>query len=378
MIEKVVDGNWCIEQLKEAIRIPSPTGNEERLADWVGSILKRFGFEVDFQEVDRERKNVVGRRAFGRKGPSILVGGHLDTVQAAGDWSRDPLIPVVENGNLFGLGACDMKAGLVALLAAIEAIDRSRALSRGELLFAGLVDEEALSLGAKAFVKSPLKADMALLAEPHDEEIVIGGPGKVLFEIHLQGKGGHASHPQSGINAIGEAAKLINRLDQLPRAKHDIMGTGTHCVLRIQGGSETYSLSIPEFCSFLWSRHLVPPETADQVALDLEHLGSIIGLKGKLTVRRKDPYYPPYVVARDEIIVRSLQQAYHEETSKLLTVGFGKSVSDANLLVADKGIPTVLFGPRGGNIHSGDEYVSIDSMIRAARIYTRVFEALLG
>ncbi len=378
MIEEHVDADGCVEQLRELILIPSPTGGEERIAEWIGSLLTGIHFEVEYQRVENRRKNVIGRRRFGSPGPSLLVGGHIDTVRPTDDWTKSPFVPVVEGNRLFGLGACDMKGGIAALLAALRALDGVDHSFGGEIVFAGFVDEEAFSKGAKTFLQSPVQADMALLAEPHFDEIIVRGFGKVLLEVRIEGKGAHASCPESGINAIDEAARLISHLGELPSRKDEVMGRGTQCVLKIHGGPEEYSLSVPERCCFELSRHLIPSEDAETVIDDIHRLAEKIKLKGPVTVKTKEPYYPTYAISEDERIVRIVQQAYHMEKAEKIRVSCSTSVSDANLLVREKKIPTVLFGPQGGNIHSAGEYVLIDSLIATARVYARVLEMLFS
>jgi len=378
MIEDYIDANGCVEQLGELIRIPSQTGDEEKIAEWIGLRLTDIYFKVEYQRVENRRVNVIGRRKFRNPGPSLLVGGHIDTVRPVCDWSRNPFVPTVEGNRLFGLGACDMKGGIAALLAALKALGEVDHSFCGEIIFAGLVDEEALSKGAKTFILSPVHADMALLAEPHFDEVIVGGPGKVLLEIRIEGKGAHASRPESGINAIDEAARLIVHLGELPFRKDDEMGAGTQCVLKINGGPKEYSLSVPENCSFELSRHLVPSEEVETVIDNIYRLAQRIGLKGRVTVKIKEPYYPTYRIGDDEGIVRLVQHVYQIERGRKIGVNCSKSVSDANLLVREKDIPTVLFGPHGGNIHSADEYVLIDSVIAAARMYARIFEMALS
>jgi succinyl-diaminopimelate desuccinylase len=378
MIEEYIDADWCIEQLKELIRVPSPTGDEERIAKSIGSLLTGMHFQVEYQQVEEGRTNVIGRRRFGLSGPSLLVGGHIDTVRPAGNWSKDPFVPVIENDRVFGLGACDMKGGIAALLAALKALEEVNHHFGGEIIFAGLVDEEAFSKGAKTFIQSPVHADMALLAEPHFNEIIIGGFGKVLLEIKIEGKGAHASRPESGINAIEEAAKLIAHLEELPFRKDDVMGRGTQCILKIHGGPEEYSLSVPETCYFELSRHLIPSEQTEMIIEDLYRLADRIKMKGLVTINVKDPFYPTYKIREDERIVRLIQEAYQIEKSKKIGTNCSNSVSDANLLVNQTGMPTVLFGPQGGNIHSADEYIVISSLITVGRIYARVFEELFS
>jgi succinyl-diaminopimelate desuccinylase len=378
MIEQYIDADGCVEQLRELIMIPSPTGDEEKIAERIGSLLSSIRFEVEYQGVEGRRMNVMGRRKWGLSGPSILVGGHLDTVRPVQGWSKDPFVPSVENNRIFGLGACDMKGGIAALLAALKALQKDDHPFGGEIIFAGLVDEEAFSKGAKTLIRSPVHADMALLAEPHFDEMIIGSFGKVLLEIRIEGKGAHASHPATGINAVEEAAKLITHLGKLPARKVDGIGTATQCVLKIHGGPQEYSLSVPENCSFELSRHLIPSEDAEGVVDDIHRLAKRFRLKGAVTIEIKDPYYPAYEIREDERIVRLVQQAYQTETSQKIKVNWSKSVSDANLLVKEKEIPTVLFGPQGGNIHSADEYVLADSLIATARTYARFFEMLLS
>ena len=107
------------EILENLIRIDTtnPPGNEAKAAEYIGELLEREGFQIEFQEVGNGRKNVVATIGEGLKEERILT-GHMDVVPAGGEWSKQPFAMTRENGRIYGRGSCDMKGAIAAMMAA--------------------------------------------------------------------------------------------------------------------------------------------------------------------------------------------------------------------------------------------------------------------
>src|SRR5438270_3995174 len=113
-----------------------------------------------------------------------------------------------------------MKSGVAAAMLATRALARRRDLWRGTVVFSSVVDEEAYSIGARALVATGLHADACVVTESSWDEPALGSMGKVLVHVEVSGKAGHASWPESGINAMTEASRFVARLSELPLGSH--------------------------------------------------------------------------------------------------------------------------------------------------------------
>src|SRR2546426_10052413 len=135
--------------LERLVRIPSPTGGEQAVAEACASLCSAAGLDVVLEEVASGRPNVLARWKVGR-GPRLLLTGHLDTVPVGEGWSRDPFGAEVAGGRLYGRGACDMKGGLAAMLGAILDLRARGAKPAGDVVLAAVVGEEEDSAGTRA------------------------------------------------------------------------------------------------------------------------------------------------------------------------------------------------------------------------------------
>jgi acetylornithine deacetylase/succinyl-diaminopimelate desuccinylase-like protein len=269
-----------------------------------------------------------------------------------------------------------MKGGLAAMMLAMRELS-ARATWQGSVTLAGVVDEEAYSIGMKALLKTLPTPRWGLLAEPYFEGPVLGCPGKVLLRVQVHGRAAHGSTPAAGINAISEAASLLTAIEHLPLGTHPQLGAGTQCVLRIRGGPDAYVITVPEHCDFIINRHIVPGETADQVVAQAQDAARRLRLRARIDISTDEPSYPPYVIDQTDPLVEAFTDVYRAATG--LTAGFryGQGVCDANYLVADAGVPTIVFGPRGGNLHAPNEWVDLNSVVQVAEVYIRMAEVLM-
>ena len=332
---------------------------ELELARFVAEWAERAGLDVVLDEAAPGRPNVVATARGLGGGRSLMLNAHMDTVGVAG--MSEPFSGRIEDGRVYGRGACDMKASLAAsLLAAV----RARGLGlRGDVVVTAVSDEEVASVGTEAVVARH-RADFAIVTEPTDERLAIAHRGFVGFEIETEGFAAHGSRPDLGVDAIARMGPILVRLDALAArlssgVGHPLLGTGSVHASLIEGGQE-YS-SYPASCLLTGERRTIPGESLAQVEKEVrELLGDVPG-DARLGISR-----PPFELAPDAPFVEVVRRCAGDP--EIVGVPFW---ADSGLLGA-AGIPTVLYGPRGEGLHAEVEWVDIASAERCANVYVAV------
>lgn len=378
-----LDNAYTLRLLKEMISLNSVVGHEREMAEYLRGELEALGMECQMEEVEPGRPNVYARLEGDGPGKRLNLNGHTDTVPVCEGWKTDPFTPVTREGRLYGLGACDMKAGLACILNTLRAFAESGYPFKGELSFSGVIDEEAYSKGARAMLGTDLAAcDAIVLAEPYpgDESkpIPLGITGKVLYEVTVEGQAAHGLRPHLGVNAIEEAARIIASLDRLRMRDHPDFGRGNYCTLKIEGGYEVYSVVVPDRCRFEVNRLLVPGETNATAVADMEELVRSLELEARVEVGIKPPQYEPFIVDRDEPILEVFHQVYQEVMGIAPVYEYSRGITDANIFAGEGGIPCLHLGPRRGGAHQPNEYVPLEWLEPVSRMYALIAARFLG
>jgi acetylornithine deacetylase/succinyl-diaminopimelate desuccinylase-like protein len=331
-----------------------PGGAGERaaaalVADWCAE----RGLEVE--AVGDERPSVIARRRGSGGGRSLLLNGHLDTVGVAG--MAAPFEPRIEDGRLYGRGSYDMKGALAALL--VAAADATGL--RGDVIVTAVADEELASVGTEAVLER-VGADAAIVAEPTELAVAVAHRGFVGFEIETEGVAAHGSRPDLGDDAIVKMGPILVALEQLGSRlqagpRHPLAGPGAIHASVIEGGQEMSSF--PARCVLLGERRTIPGETVGDVERELLELAGTAAVR---IVASREPYEAPV----DHPFIDLVRRAAGVEN----VVG-APFWTDA-ALVADAGIPTVLFGPVGEGAHAEVEWVDLASLERLCDVVTRV------
>jgi acetylornithine deacetylase/succinyl-diaminopimelate desuccinylase family protein len=377
-----LDPVYAQRVLSEMVAIDSVVGNEGDLAEYLRGELVTLGLEPELHEVEPGRPNVYARLGGAGPGRRLNLNGHSDTVPVCEGWETDPFGPAIRAGRLYGLGACDMKAGLACALTALRAFVASGHPFRGELSFSAVIDEEAYSKGARAMMETDLAGcDAILLAEPYpgDESkpMPLGITGKVLYDVTVKGRAAHGFRPHLGINAVEEAARIVASLERLPMGAHPDFGRGNTCTLKIEGGYQVYSVVVPDRCRFEVNRLLVPGETTDSAVADMEALVRSLDLRAEVEVGLKPPRYEPFLMGRDEPIVSVFHEVYREVLGVEPVYAYSEGITDANVF-GEHSIPCLHLGPARGNVHQPNEYVSLDWLERLPRLYALIAARYLG
>lgn len=374
----MIDTAYMRGVLDAMIRIDSALPNERRLAEFIAGELRSMGLEPELADVSPGRPNVTARLDCGARDGFLVMSGHSDTVHAAAGWETDPLEPVERDGRLLGLGAINMKSGLAVMLAALRAMAGSSELQArlGSVGIAVTVDQEGLSTGAHALLGSEYARCDGMLHAEHfygssrSDYLPSAGMGKVLYRVRVLGEAGHAFRPEEGgVNAIDDAVRIVGALERLELGEDPELGRGTQCVLRIEGGEREYSIVIPERCELLVTRLIVPGESVSSAADELRVLVDSLGLVSTVEIDTPPPAYQPYALDRGSRVGAAFDAAYGRVLGVPPVYAGHRGVTDANVFAGEAGIPTVVFGPRGGLHHRPGEYVELDTLEPAARVY---------
>jgi acetylornithine deacetylase len=362
--------------LESLIRVPSVTGDEGAVAQVVAGWCQAAGLRVELRELQPGRPNVVARWGTGRR-PVQLFTGHLDTVPVGEDWTHDPYGAEVEGGRLYGRGACDMKGGLAAMLAAVLHLRAHGLEPAGDLLLAAVVGEEEDSAGTLALLADGITADRAVLAEPTDLELVRSNRGLVNYQLTVIGASAHASSPELGKNAVVAASHLVVELERLAtglaRHAHPALGPPNLTVGTIHGGTRPYV--VPDRCVLEVDRRLNPGETAETARAEVEEVLSKVRERlPRLEVKLDFGWeYLPFEIEERHPLVRDMCAAMREAGIEP-RIGAWRAASDAGFLVVKAGIPCVLFGP--GDVataaHRPDEFVELEQLELAREVYSRL------
>jgi len=366
--------------LLDLIGIESVWENENEIATYIFNKLKPIADQVEYQEVSGCGPNVIGN-FFGKdEGPTMLFNAHMDTVKVFKGWKRNYRGEEIGD-RIYGLGACDMKAGLAAMIEALYCLKDSGITLKGNLIFTAVSDEEGFSRGTYQLIKSGKlgKIDYGIISEPSGLDIEIGAGGRLVFDVHISGLSAHAAEKE-GINAIEELSKIVLHLKEMSMEHDEKYGVkGKLTVLYAE--SSKPSLSVPDYSLLRVDRHYLPGRTREEIAEEFrEFVNSTPNLKANVEIglmERPTPFMKHFLLSEDETIVKIVERAARKVLGRAPACFIGLSVNDANYLNNIAKIPTVCYGPSGANMHSPDEYVEFSSVVDASRIYYQIVENTL-
>ncbi len=364
---------YIIPLLKKLITIPSISGSEQELANYLVKYLSKYGFETEEVSIPKCGPSILAYHHFKTEGKNILFYGHLDTVAPVEGWRYRPFKPTLTKNALYGLGACDMKGGLASLIA--SSIKLRQMDLNGSLTLAFASDEELYSRGCDRLIRLGKfkKIDGAIVGEPTGlSNLEISRHGRIVYDMTVKNRPIHALSKTDG-NAIVDSSKIILNLENLPIEKRYIT------ILAVN--SETEFLSTPDVCRLLIHRQLKIGDTKKQALTQMKKLIEDLRLKSNVKIKffkRPTPDMKPYVVSEKSRIVKTVENACLQVTGRKPRKAIGICVGDENYIANRARIPTVTLGPAGGNEHSPDEYVNLASLLDASNIYVKSAEAFLA
>jgi acetylornithine deacetylase len=349
--------------------VPGAAGERE-IVDLLAARLADPGAELEIIDAARTagRPSLVATFKGSGGGRSILLNGHVDTVGVHG--MAEPFGGRVqgdrETGRLYGRGACDMKGGIAAMVAAAE--DVAATGTAGDVVLALVADEEHGSAGTQAVLEhlAGRLPDAALVGEPTGLDLVVAQRGYALIDVTLAGRAAHSSQPQLGVNAVAHLGRLLTAVEAsnariAGSAAHPLVGTGSLLATSASGGSSPFV--VPDSAHALIELWTVPGESAEQAFEEVEEVvrrlrdaDSAVQAVAVLTHAREPWEYDASSPA-GSALVRELEGALSARGRMPSRIGVPYWTASALWEAAE--VPTVVCGPSGGGQHAAEEWVEL-------------------
>lgn len=385
--EDFVDTEGVVDFLRELIQIPSenPLGDTRQIAQVVLEKCSKLGLESRVIGKDKSHANVWSVLKGRTSGPTILFNGHIDTVPVGSRkrWHYDPFGGEVHSGRIYGRGASDMLGGIVAMIMAVDAIQKTGIKLAGNVILTCVSDEETGgALGTGYLLERGLAADVAICAEPSDLNLCLAHSGVHWIRITTKGKPAHASMPAEGVNAIEMMAKIIGRINkvELVHKRHKLLhGPLVSPATTIRGGTKTNV--IPELCTATFDVRTVPGQIREQIIAEIREF--IMNLSEEAPQLKAEVetvlWSEPGEISEKENIVKIASRAIKNITGEEPKIFGTRAGGDARLLINQGSIPTIpMLGPGSmKQAHKADEYIEISNLINATKIFAEIIREYL-
>ncbi|MCS7138234.1 MAG: M20/M25/M40 family metallo-hydrolase, partial [Candidatus Caldarchaeum sp.] len=345
--------------LSRLIEIPSPSGHEKPVCDFIADYVERLGFRVERQEVYKTGYNVVVKVG---GGGDVLFCGHVDVVPEFDfvDAFRAKFVDDL----VYGRGACDMKGGVTAMLLLLEKIASQK--TEPDVSFAFVVDEEMHGRGAAELVLRGIKSEVCIITEPTQNSVCVGNAGCAEFRLTFHGQSGHGGS-RAGGNSIRHFVdfykvfeqKLLLGLDftegELPMSP--IVNLG-----RVEGGYGAWIIPPKTYCDVLVHFHpeIRFADAVDRIKRTMDEVAREVGVRVDLTLLHGCDGF----LLNNNFYAELLTKAYAETTGKTPKKAIIEAETDANALYHKGSQRCLIFGP--GNLryaHSSIEHVSVGEVV---------------
>ncbi|HSA92249.1 MAG TPA: M20/M25/M40 family metallo-hydrolase [Terriglobales bacterium] len=398
-----IDEEALITMACDVVNIPSPTGEEQAMAEYMAQTFERMGLEVAWQEVETGRANVIGRLPGAGNGKTLMFNGHMDTSNTG----REPFLTgigykphaIIRNEMIYGLGIYNMKGALVCYTHAVRALQAAGVRLEGDVVIAAVAGEieksqvgeyqgrefRGYGCGTHYLVNHGTLPDMCILGEPTDMQLVLGHYGSMWVRLSTAGLYVHT--------AFGPGREGENSLRRMHQVMADLMKwipgwqersaygnkKGFVNLGGIHGGHAWRASRTPERTE-LYLDVRVPPTMPMAEArrdfkrffLDLRQRHPDWGLEFETYVS-----VPGAEIAADHAMIRAIEKNHRRivgQPPKRDTVLWS---SDASVLTR-YGVPTVNYGPSSGPRDKEGEKVRIKTLVDMTRIYALIAADLCG
>ena len=399
-----VERNRLVETAADLVDIPSPTGHEQRIAEYLGEALDALGLQVAWQEVEDGRPNVVGTLAGSGAGKSLMFNGHTDTSYSG----REPWLKGrgfkpqadVGGGTIVGLGIANMKGALACYVEAVRALRDARVRLRGDLVVAAVVGEiektqwgedfrgkqyRGYAAGSRHLVAHGGVADMCLLGEPTELKLVLGHYGAMWVRISTRGEFVHTAFAAGrlGSNAIIRLREVLDSvLDWIPEWEERASYRGQRGVVNVGAvrGGFPWRLSRTPGRADLFLDVRVPPTmpmtdaraAVSELVARLRDRHPEHGVESEIYVTA-----PGAEIEEDHELVRAVDESHRDVFGAAAERDTVRWFSDASVL-SRYGVATLNYGPSSGLPGSEGESMEIRSLVDTARVYALTAARVCG
>lgn len=358
------------------VQTPSLSGQEASLAAAVQAEMERLSYDAVW--VDKAG-NVVGR-IDGRDGPSLMLNGHMDHVDA-GDtalWRHSPFGGEIHEGELWGRGAADMKGALAAMVYAGGLLTKLGRPLPGDLYVSAVVQEEVGGLGARHLART-LAVDRAVIGEASSNQLRRGHRGRVELYARFEGRSVHASMPGLGINPHFSMARFVEGLQCLEMESDPVYGKSTVAPTRIEANPNSANIT-PTTLELVLDWRNIPSESPEGILVKLNRLlrdSLLADCEGKVEIATKEltsykgfelryrDCFPSFTTAADHPWLCDSRVALERTLGRSVETGSWRFATDGGHF-AEAGTAVLGFGPGDDAVvHTTVERLSVDEMVES-------------
>lgn len=377
--------------LQQVVQVPTdtPPGNNAPHAERVAQLLQAYGWEAERHAVPGDRveaygmqsiTNLIVRRPYGAGGPTVALNAHGDVVPPGDNWTYPPYGAQVADGYLYGRAAAVSKSDFATYVFATRALEALGIPLKGQLELHFTYDEEFGGLlGPGWLLEQKLTKPDFVIAAGFSYNIVTAHNACLQLEITVHGKSGHGAMPETGIDALQAASKILNaiygQLPELKKIKSTVPGIDSPTMLvgRIDGGTNTNV--VPGKVTMKMDRRMIPEE--DPVAVEAQVRALIEAAVQdepgiRIEIRRLLLSHALRPLPGSEQLVANLQKNAQAILGETIPAQGTPLYADARLY-GEHGIPAVLYGagPRTvpeSNAKKADERLALEDLRRASKI----------
>ncbi len=398
--------------LQKLIQIPSVTGNEAPIQDYLETYLENLDLEVDkfvpsldelrthpayVKEAEPYggRPNIVATKKGAGGGRSLLFNGHIDVIPegALENWEHGPWSGATKDGKMYGRGTSDMKSGVAAFTMAIKALKESGVQLKGDVIAEYVMDEELTGNGTLACVMKGYKADAGICCETSSLHVQPGSIGRIWFEIKVKGKAAGIQKRFEGVSGI-ELGYLVSKIvsefeaERVKTVSHplypDILSTIPCAIGQFESG--TYYSAFPDSCLLKGSMATVPGEDSQKIKEDFVRFVQKRAAEEHPWMAEHPPeviytgyFAEPSEIPTDSPIVCTLSESFAEVMGKKPSVTGRQGAADIRHLNTYGETPTVIFGPGlTEQMHANNEWVYLQDYLDATKVLALTIMAWCG
>lgn len=360
-----VTPRFAVKMLEKALRLYTPSLSEKPLAEFLADKCDDLGFEdIHIDEVG----NLIATKGSGS--PKVMLCGHMDTVPGK--------IKVRKEGDsLYGRGASDAKAPLLAMLFAAASVQNNN----GTVTFVGAVDEEGNATGIKNLVQQDLDIDYAVFGEPSGlKQVTIAYKGRLAINLRINvGDSAHASAPWLAKNAIEESAIFTSELKKILESGQEDKKKGmmlTATLTEIKGGT-SHNVTPKECVATLDIRIPVDMNckmVEEKIATSVNEVAKKREVEAFYSiVDETEPFEAPHNSPLVRAFTLGVMDVEHARPTLIRKTGTG----DMNVIGNRLKIPVVTYGPGDPHAsHTIDEKVSVDEYLRGIEVLKKTLHHL--
>ncbi|MCU1376144.1 MAG: acetylornithine deacetylase [Actinomycetia bacterium] len=390
-----IDLSGLVDRLKEVIAIKSIPGTPGEVAvqHWYHQQFVDCGLTVDFWPIDLEamskhpdfpgvevdRKEAWGLVGAwgGNDGPTLILNGHVDVVPAGelAQWDSEPFEARVEGENVYGRGTADMKAGLLAGLAAVRAIQAAGIRLKGKVLVQSVIGEEDGGLGTFSTIQRGHLGDAAVIMEPTDLTIVPACAGALTFRLHMSGHATHAGLRTEGVSVIEKFQLVWNAIQALETRRNldphpfmrDLALPYPINIGMLHAGQ--WASSVPDELIAEGRLGVALGETVDAARADLEQAIAAVSesdewlRQNPITVDWFGGQFAPGQMPEGHPFLDLISNAHADLLGEVPAAHGVPWGSDLRLLSTIGGVPTLHYGPGSLRVcHAPNEFVPLSEV----------------